>query len=760
MHLKRPPAGWSSVALVTLMLLCVAWALESQTLNVKGLEVLTYVVLGGVITGLVLGNVDWLPASLAHGWSIVIGIVGATYLATFALSSYEAPATLADMSLLERMALVRTWFFTWLREVLAGGYPERAMASFVFVFAMALLLWLISYVCVWFVVRYVSWWGAVLPSGFALLTALYSSPQRSMIYLVFFLFCALLLATKTHLALQEDRWRRERVGYSADSRFDVLRDGLLVAMVVVAFGWLAPTDVNSGPLRGLVTRLSSASSQMNRQLTRWFPDVRVAVRGAGNSFGNALPLGGSISLNRDPVFDARIAGGPVPRYFRMAVFDRYTGSTWLRQPNAVLDGAAGQMDLAEDYSLTTQVTQTIRPLGQNQVQLYAAPQPERFSLPVRVTVADGPGATGDVLTVESRAPLRVGENEYTVVSRVSNADVDSLRGDTGADPEWVRARYLDVPATVPERVTALAAQVAADSGAGTRFDQASAIEDYLRQIPYSETIGQPPADRDRADWFLFDERRGYCDYYATAFVIMVRSLGIPARFSAGYAVADQPEPSGVYRMRNSDAHTWPEVFFPSYGWVEFEPTAGDRKLDRPRRVADGAGTPTPAATRGGRDADPTAEPKPDDLPPDRRPGGPATSGLTGPGIIDLLARLGLVAAILAAVVGLVAFAWQRPLRGLTVAERAFAQFTRLAGLVGLRPSNVETPYEYGSRVSGAIPEAAGEIHTITDAYVRERFARRPADDQAGFIGGAWARLRGTLLRGGLRLRLMALRRRS
>jgi len=104
---NRPPAGWSSVALVTLMLLAVAWALQAQTLNIAGLHILTYVVLGGVVTGVVLGSLEWMPASLAHGWSIVVSIVGATFLATYVLRDYEDLAILETMSLLDRMAEVR-----------------------------------------------------------------------------------------------------------------------------------------------------------------------------------------------------------------------------------------------------------------------------------------------------------------------------------------------------------------------------------------------------------------------------------------------------------------------------------------------------------------------------------------------------------------------------------------------------------------------------------------------------------------------------
>lgn len=755
--LKKPLAGWSSIVLVTLMLLCVAWALESETLQVAGLEILTFVVLGGVLTGVVLASLEWLPATLAHGWSLVVSIVGASFLSTFALHHYTAASTLESLGRLERMGVVRTWFLTWLAAVSApGGQPDPIMSSFVFVFAMALLLWLISYVSVWFVVRYVSWWGAVLPSGFALLVALFNGSQRQAIYLVFFLFCALLLAARTYVALQEDHWRAHGIGFSSDMRLDVLRDGLLVALLVIAFGWLAPTDVGSSPLKGALSRLASANSQMNAQLTRWFPSVRLPARGGGASFGNQLPLGGSISLNQNPVFDARIEGGPLPRYFRMAVFDRYDGQTWHRQPNAVRDGEAGALDLAQDYARTVPVTQTIQPFLPAVTQLYAAPQPERFSIPVRAAVADGPGI-GDVLAVESRAPLITGQNTYAVVSRVTEADVVGLKSASDGDPEWVRERYLTLPSSLPQRVVDLARQIVADADATNRFEAVEAIEAYLRQIPYSERISQPPADQDRVDWFLFDEQRGYCDYYASSFVLLARAVGVPARFVAGYSLASRPEPDGDWRMRNSDAHTWPEVFFPNYGWIEFEPTAADREIERPRLLADGAATPTPRATAGGPNQDPTPETQDGFLNPDRpanRAGQPGAAPVDRrPLVLSLAGVLALLAGLLGA-----AFLWRRPLRGLSVAERAFAQLVRLAGLMGLAPRAVETPFEYGRRISGAIPDAAGEISTITAAFVRERYAHRSGPEDAFILQRAWMRVRALLVRRGARLRLAALRR--
>jgi hypothetical protein len=75
------------------------------------------------------------------------------------------------------------------------------------------------------------------------------------------------------------------------------------------------------------------------------------------------------------------------------------------------------------------------------------------------------------------------------------------------------------------------------------------------------------------DYFLFDLQQGYCDYYATAMVVMARSLGIPARLAVGYATGEYDPELEAYQVTRANAHSWAEVYFPEYGWIRFEPTA-------------------------------------------------------------------------------------------------------------------------------------------------------------------------------------------
>ena len=102
-------------------------------------------------------------------------------------------------------------------------------------------------------------------------------------------------------------------------------------------------------------------------------------------------------------------------------------------------------------------------------------------------------------------------------------------------------------------------------------------------------MAAPPADVvDVADYFLFDLRRGYCDYYATAFVVLARAAGLPARFATGFTAGSWDPVQRLWVVDEGNAHSWPEVFFPEVGWIPFEPTGGRPPLERVGQDAEAA----------------------------------------------------------------------------------------------------------------------------------------------------------------------------
>jgi len=137
---------------------------------------------------------------------------------------------------------------------------------------------------------------------------------------------------------------------------------------------------------------------------------------------------------------------------------------------------------------------------------------------------------------------------------------------------------------VPARVLELAQQLT--NGQQTAYDKVKAIEAYLRTYPYDLEVPAPPPDRDVADYFLFDLKKGYCDYYATAMVVLARASGLPARFVSGYAPGSYDISKAAYVVRELHAHSWVEIYFPQIGWIEFEPTASQPEIEMPLSAKD------------------------------------------------------------------------------------------------------------------------------------------------------------------------------
>ena len=136
--------------------------------------------------------------------------------------------------------------------------------------------------------------------------------------------------------------------------------------------------------------------------------------------------------------------------------------------------------------------------------------------------------------------------------------------------QWIGETFTQLPEQLPQRVIDLAFYITRD--AQNQFEAAQMLQSFLRQFTYTLSPGQIPLDRDFVDYFLFDLQQGYCTFYASAFVVMARALGIPARYIEGFiAIGDGNMEQYVY-IRNRQGHAWAEVYFEGFGWYRFDPT--------------------------------------------------------------------------------------------------------------------------------------------------------------------------------------------
>ncbi len=260
--------------------------------------------------------------------------------------------------------------------------------------------------------------------------------------------------------------------------------------------------------------------------------------------------------------------------WRALVFDTYTGTGWeIADREAIqVDGGSPPIAIVHDRdevfsyaARSLQVTQTFYIEEEQPNVVFAAPLVEQLYVPTGRIYRDRYGS------LRLPGTLKPGM-VYSVVSRALVPDPQRLRAASGQPPAFIRERYLGLP-PLPERVGALARQLAA--GQPTAYDRVLAINRYL-WTHYRYDLSIPPQRRpgDAVDYFLFEERRGYCEQFASAMVVLLRSAGIPARLVTGYTPGTPNPVTGFLEVRNSDAHAWVEAFFPGLGWIEFEPTPG------------------------------------------------------------------------------------------------------------------------------------------------------------------------------------------
>ncbi|MEY2567840.1 MAG: protein-glutamine gamma-glutamyltransferase [Actinomycetota bacterium] len=273
-----------------------------------------------------------------------------------------------------------------------------------------------------------------------------------------------------------------------------------------------------------------------------------------------------------------------PDFWRGQTFDRWDGRRWTQsdtttQPvqggRPLMLPSGGGLPGGDDLLQTFYVQ---RP-GPNLI--FGAYAPAELYFPDNIVFALSDGTV--------RAAVELGQGAvYTVVSRRVPATAQLLRATDGAPvPDALATRYAQAP-VVTARVEQLARAVTAN--APTTYDKVRALEAWMgAHTRYTLDVPPLAPSADAVDQFLFVDRLGFCEQIGTSLVVMLRSLGVPARLAAGYAPGERNPFTGMYEVRAKDAHAWAEVYFPGVGWQGFDPTAQVPLAGDGGGVAAGAG---------------------------------------------------------------------------------------------------------------------------------------------------------------------------
>jgi protein-glutamine gamma-glutamyltransferase len=260
-----------------------------------------------------------------------------------------------------------------------------------------------------------------------------------------------------------------------------------------------------------------------------------------------------------------------PSYWVGETFDTWQGESWTESQQAP------RRPLRESSPFILPISLGDVPFGQSDLQTFYVSS-ATANLVFHAESADELWFPSGKVYVSSNgtivSPIGLGSGSiYTVDSQVSSATPAQLRVDDSPDPlpPAVQQQEEQLPHVYP-RVLALARSVTA--GDTNTYDKVQSLIGWIgAHTRYSLNIPPLPPGADTVDEFLFGNRVGFCEQISTSLAVMLRSLGIPAREAVGYVPGGFNPITDLYQVHADDAHAWVQVWFPGYGWQDFDPTA-------------------------------------------------------------------------------------------------------------------------------------------------------------------------------------------
>ncbi len=318
--------------------------------------------------------------------------------------------------------------------------------------------------------------------------------------------------------------------------------------------------------------------------------ARASNSSLGNflGFSNSVTLGdiGKLQQNNNVVMRVRVEGNEQAKRarslrWRGIALDYFDGHKWQKSTNEISgvprsERGVFKFDTVEStHDVTTQIFY-IEPL--DQPVLFAAPHAVAVQIAAPFVYRDAENA----LYTRAHDSERI---SYTAYSDTAEPDAETLSADSASYPQKFD-RYKRLPKALDSRIQKLAQQIIAQAGADNRYDAAQTIEAYLRDPRnYRYTLDLKVGGSDPLADFLFNIREGHCEYFATSMAVMLRTLGIATRVVNGFQMGEYNDAADVYTVRQSDAHSWVEVYFPATeSWVTFDPTPA---AGRPARESSG-----------------------------------------------------------------------------------------------------------------------------------------------------------------------------
>lgn len=406
-----------------------------------------------------------------------------------------------------------------------------------------------------------------------------------------FLIASFILFSYNNYSLMWSKWDYKNVKIESGYFLRVIISNLILVLLVICSIRVLPMDRKPLSLNWfqseLLDRFENLRTSEDSTLSEGAYNSKFSLSYTGYQ-QDARRLGGPVKDNYSLALRVRSEASIGGLHLRGTIKDLYNGAMWDKsdkKPKKFKD----KLEI-EDFSIPYKIKEMeIIHDGIKTTTAFNALYPYILTNSFKYGFIDS-----DLETFNPRV-IKLGKS-YSVTFKEYNLDQKTLL-EKGPD-RIVRAstsyhdKNLKLP-EIPSRVYDLTKDITGKYD--SPYMKASAIEDYLkRNYPYSKDTSILPEGRDFVDYFLFDEKKGSCSYYATALTVMARITGIPARYVEGFVVPYSQSSDGYTEVFNSDAHAWVELYLDGVGWVTFDPTPGNSSAayQFPRDIENNNDTPS------------------------------------------------------------------------------------------------------------------------------------------------------------------------
>ncbi len=446
-----------------------------------------------------------------------------------------------------------------------------------------------------------------------------------------------------------------------------------------------------------------------------------------------------------------------PQYLEGLTYDGFDGHTWFSSPPAKQQGFLAGTHLPTDTT-ETHVTQVrtnvviVQPPASQEHYIFAPAEPATFDVDTIVYT------NGTTSTWTQQSPLAQSEH-YQAISNVTTATPQDLSAMPLPRPgqslysnyATLATLYLQTPKNLSPRVLSTAKQWT--RGATNTYAAMKMLEAHLSdptQFTYSVSNPPVPNNIDAVSWLL-QTHQGYCTYYATAMTMMARLLGVPARIVSGFSYGHFDAQRKIWVVNGADAHSWVQIYFPDYGWINFDPTPGFVLYGSAHATKAEPAPPATSTRQPTRSSSSKATPTTRSQHIGDRPIAAAAAPGTDspPGLLLGLSLLVLLCSLCFLIFALCSCWWRNLYAGANIVSALFWRTCRIAGWAGLPPQGWQTPFEYSDMLGQHFPQEAAPMRRLTELFVRVRWAdpyETPYVVEEDDLEHLWPHLRTLLLR--------------